>query len=77
MKKLLIIGGTRFLGLEFLKLVNGYEIYIASRRKIKTKNFILIDRKSQQDLDNLFEDIQYDPQTHPRPHLQKDQSVQD
>lgn len=60
MKKLLIIGGTRFLGLEFLKLVNQYEIYIASRRKIKAKNFIIIDRKSQQDLDNLFVDIEYD-----------------
>lgn len=62
MKKILVIGGTRFLGLDFIKLISEdqYELFVASRKKIKTNNFRLIDRKSQDDLNKLFLEDQYD-----------------
>ena len=62
MKKILVLGGTKYLGLEFIKLLNNahYELFIASRKKIKADNFIYIDRKSQVDLDKLFTENQFD-----------------
>lgn len=62
MKKILVIGGTRFLGLEYIKLINEthYELVVASRKEIETANFRLIDRKSQSDLNLLFSECQYD-----------------
>ena len=62
MKRVLIIGGTRYLGIELLKLIreDEYEIFIASRKDIGQNNFVNIDRKSQKDLNNLFKKIQYD-----------------
>jgi nucleoside-diphosphate-sugar epimerase len=62
MKRVLIIGGTRYLGLELLNLFNEdeYELFIASRKDIGHKNFVLIDRKNQKDLDDLFKKTQYD-----------------
>lgn len=62
MKKILVIGGTRFLGLDFIKLINEdqYELFVASRKDIKTNNFRLIDRKSQDDLNKLFSENQFD-----------------
>jgi nucleoside-diphosphate-sugar epimerase len=61
-KKILVIGGTRFLGIEFIKLINQdhYEMFVASRKEIKTANFRLIDRKSQADINKLFSESQYD-----------------
>ncbi len=62
MKKILVIGGTRFLGLEYIKLINEnhYELVVASRKEIRVANFRLIDRKSQADLNRLFSESQYD-----------------
>jgi len=62
MKKILIIGGTRFLGIQFIKLLSNsnYQFFVASRRKIQVNNFFKIDRKNQNDLDNLFKENQFD-----------------
>jgi nucleoside-diphosphate-sugar epimerase len=62
MKKILVIGGTRFLGLEFIKLIKEvqYELFVASRKEIEIANFRLIDRKNQYDLNALFSENQYD-----------------
>ena len=62
MKKVLVIGGTKFLGLEFIKLLNKSKIqfFVASRKIISVENFIKIDRKNQKDLDQLFIDNQFD-----------------
>ena len=56
MKNILILGGTRFLGLELIDLLKNEDInlFIASRKEIKVDNFIKIDRKNQNDLNNLF-----------------------
>ncbi len=62
MKNILVLGGTRYLGLEFISILNeeNTRLYVASRNKILTNNFINIDRKNQEDLDNLFKNIQFD-----------------
>ena len=62
MKKILILGGTRYLGLEFIKLLNNsnYQFFVASRKKIMVNNFFEIDRKCQSDLDELFKKKQFD-----------------
>ena len=62
MKNVLIIGGTKYLGLEFIKLLDKSKInfFVASRRKIEVANYIKIDRKNQDDLDQLFLDNQFD-----------------
>ena len=62
MKNILVLGGTRYLGLEFIKILNdkNIKLFIASREKIHNFNFIKIDRKDQKDLDNLFKKIQFD-----------------
>ena len=62
MKKVLVIGGTKYLGLEFIELLNKSEtqLYVASRKQIEIENFIKIDRKNQKDLDQLFIDNQFD-----------------
>ena len=62
MKKILIIGGTRFLGIQFIKLLSNsnYQFFVASRRKIQVNNFFKIDRKNQNDLDNLFKENQFE-----------------
>lgn len=62
MKRVLIIGGTRYLGIELLKFINEdeYEIFIASRKDIGHNNFVKIDRKNQKDLNDLFKNTQYD-----------------
>jgi len=62
MKKVLVIGGTKYLGLEFIKLLDNSKIifFVASRKKIEVENFIKIDRKNQNDLDQLFIDNQFD-----------------
>ena len=62
MKNILVIGGTRYLGLELIKILDESKInfFVASRKKIKVNNFIIIDRKSQNDLDQLFIDYQFD-----------------
>ncbi len=62
MRNILVLGGTRYLGLEFINILNGENIklFVASRNKIYTQNFINIDRKNQNDLDNLFKNIQFD-----------------
>ena len=61
MKNILVLGGTRYLGLEFIKILNdeNIKLFVASRNKIPTLNFINIDRKNQDDLDNLFKNIQF------------------
>jgi len=62
MKNILVIGGTKYLGLEFIKLLDKSKInfFVASRKKIEVENFIKIDRKNQNDLDKLFIDNQFD-----------------
>ncbi len=62
MKNILVLGGTRYLGLEFIKILNeeNINLFVASRNKISIQNFIKIDRKNQNDLDNLFKNIQFD-----------------
>jgi nucleoside-diphosphate-sugar epimerase len=62
MKKLLVIGGTRYLGLEFIKLLDESKIqlYVASRKRIDVKRFIKIDRKNQKDMNDLFLENQFD-----------------
>ncbi len=62
MKNILVLGGTRYLGLEFINILNeeNIKLFVASRNKIPTQNFINIDRKNQNDLDNLFKNIQFD-----------------
>lgn len=62
MKKVLVIGGTKYLGLEFIKLLDNTntKLFIASRKKIDVDNFIKIDRKNQKSLDQLFTDNQFD-----------------
>jgi nucleoside-diphosphate-sugar epimerase len=62
MKKILVVGGTRYLGLEFIKLLDEskIELYVASRKRISVKHFIKIDRKNQKDMDNLFIENQFD-----------------
>ncbi len=62
MKNILVLGGTRFLGIEFVNILNekNTKLFVASRNKISTQNFINIDRKNQNDLDNLFKNIQFD-----------------
>ena len=62
MKNVLVIGGTKYLGLEFIKILDKSKInfFVASRKKIEVDNFIKIDRKSQNDLDKLFIDNQFD-----------------
>lgn len=62
MKNILVIGGTKYLGLEFIKILDKSKInfFVASRKKIEVDNFIKIDRKSQNELDKLFIDNQFD-----------------
>jgi nucleoside-diphosphate-sugar epimerase len=62
LKNILVLGGTRYLGLEFINILNedNINLFVASRNKIPTQNFINIDRKNQNDLDNLFKNIQFD-----------------
>ena len=62
MKKVLVIGGTKYLGLECIKLLykSNIQFFVASRRKVEVENFIMIDRKNQKDLDKLFNDNQFD-----------------
>ncbi len=62
MRNILVLGGTRYLGIEFINILNEKKIklFIASRKKIPNHNFINIDRKNQDDLDNLFKKIQFD-----------------
>lgn len=56
MKKILVLGGTKYVGLELIKLLNFEKIdyYVASRKQIFIKNYIFIDRKNIKDLDSLF-----------------------
>lgn len=62
MKNILVLGGTRYLGLEFINILKdkNIKLFVASRKKIPIHNFINIDRKDQSDLANLFRKIQFD-----------------
>ena len=62
MKKVLILGGTKFVGLKLINLLNDENIdyYVASRQKIKVENFIFFDRKNLDDLNNLFHENNFD-----------------
>lgn len=56
-RKVLILGGTKFLGLELVKILSQdavVELHIASRRDIGIPNFHIIDRKSEEDLAGLL-----------------------
>jgi len=54
--KVLILGGTKFVGLKLISLLNdkNIDLYVASRKKIKAQNFIFFDRKNLDDLNKLF-----------------------
>lgn len=62
MRNILVLGGTRYLGIEFISILNekNIKLFVASRNKIPAHNFIYIDRKNQDNLDNLFKNIQFD-----------------
>ena len=62
MKKILILGGTRYVGLELIKLLNKKKIdlFIASRRKIDHKKFIFLDRKNIDNLNEIFSKHEFD-----------------
>ncbi len=62
MKKVLILGGTKFVGLELLSLLNAENInyYVASRKKIKVEHFIFFNRKNIKDLNKLFFENKFD-----------------
>ena len=62
MKKLLILGGTKFVGLKLLNLLNDENIdyYVASRKRIKVEHFIFFDRKNIYDLNKLFSEHNFD-----------------
>lgn len=58
-KKLLILGGTKYVGLELLKTINNYDIYVLSRKPISINNikFIQIDRKNKEELKKQISNI--------------------
>ena len=61
--KVLILGGTKFLGLDYFKLLKndpGIEVHIASRSFIDTNNFYRIDRKNQLDLVGILSANNFD-----------------
>jgi nucleoside-diphosphate-sugar epimerase len=62
--KVLILGGTKFLGLELLKKLfqrQGFEVHVASRRDPGNLiHFYKIDRKDQEDLSALFTQTEFD-----------------
>lgn len=62
MKKILILGGTKYVGLELISLLDKkkVEFYIASRKKIDHKNYISIDRKNSSNLNELFNSYDFD-----------------
>ena len=62
MSKILIIGGTKYIGLELIRKFeqNNVLFYVASRRVINVKNFILIDIKINENLNNLFKEHDFD-----------------
>jgi len=63
MKKILLLGGTRFVGkkvVELLQSQKAYEIFVASRREVNVENFIKFDRKNSQDLERIFSQNAFD-----------------
>jgi nucleoside-diphosphate-sugar epimerase len=60
--KLLILGGTKFLGDDFVNELKGedMEVHIASRRELESLFFHKIDRKNQAHLTDLILSTQYD-----------------
>ena len=60
--RIIILGGTKYVGLELLSLLNKYDVYILSRKKIALNNItsIVIDRKDNTDLKNKIEKIEPD-----------------
>ena len=61
--KILILGGTKFLGIELLRKLNAdtsMEVHVASRRDIGVPDFHHIDRKTEKDLVNLFAEQSFD-----------------
>lgn len=57
-----MLGGTKFAGLEFIKLlkVKKLNYYIGSRKKIDSENFIFLDRKNIDNLNELFSKHDFD-----------------
>jgi nucleoside-diphosphate-sugar epimerase len=62
MKKVLVIGGTKYLGLEFINLLinQNIDLFVASRKEICVENFIKIDRKNQDHLNKTFLNNEFD-----------------
>lgn len=61
--KVLILGGTKFLGLEYFKLLkndNRIDVHIASRGYLDANNFHNIDRKNQLDLEKILRGTAFD-----------------
>ncbi len=61
--KILLLGGTKFVGLELLKILfttNKFEVHIASRKDLGYSNFHEIDRKNTDDLVKLFSHLRFD-----------------
>ena len=60
---IVIIGGTKYVGLSLLSYLKNDNVYILSRKKIKTKEnqkSIIIDRKNEEELSNCIKDINPD-----------------
>lgn len=63
MKNILLLGGTRFVGKNVLRLLqeqSDYKIFVASRREISAENFIKFDRKNLEDLIKIFSTYDFD-----------------
>lgn len=63
MKNILILGGTKYLGLEFYKIISNHKdfsISVASRGIIEGSDQKFIDRKDKNDLKNLLLEKKYD-----------------
>ena len=62
--RVLVLGGTKFVGLELVKRMvesEKYEITVASRRQVDfIRNNIAIDRKNQDQLEQLFKSQSFD-----------------
>ena len=62
MLNILVIGGTKYVGLELINLLkkNNLNFLVASRTKINVEKFIFIDKKNPTDLASLFENNDFD-----------------
>lgn len=58
--KIVILGGTKYVGLELLSLICKYDVYVLSRKKIVLNNItsVIVDRKDSSSLRNEIKKIE-------------------